>query len=216
MEENTEYYIQDESLKYHVDNILSFKKFLENILLEIKSNNYNKNMIKLLSRHIEKSLSEISNDTTLFEYDKNNDDNFIPSVKIVSVDSDISENISDSNSDDESEESITKKLDFYQSKMDLYSPHIVPKTTYEKIYEDSTDLYEESKLQIIHYNPDPDSVTSIRDTSSKDIEEKYNFKPKDKLVHEFLNNNLKLDNYHYLKSLDLDNINNYCNSTKIY
>jgi len=210
MEENTEYYIQDESLKYHVDNILSFKKFLENILLEIKSNNYNKNMIKLLSRHIEKSLSEISNDTTLFEYNKNDDDDFIPSVKIVSVDSDISENISDSNSDDESEESITKKLDFYQSKMDLYSPHIVPKTTYEKIYEDSTDLYEESKLQIIHYNPDSDSVTSIQDTSSKDI------KPKDKLVHEFLNNNLKLDNYHYLKSLNLDNINNYCNSTKIY
>ena len=112
MEENTEYYIQDESLKYHVDNILSFKKFLENILLEIKSNNYNKNMIKLLSRHIEKSLSEISNDTTLFEYNKNDEDDFIPSVKIVSVDSDISENISDSNSDDESEESITKKLDF--------------------------------------------------------------------------------------------------------
>lgn len=210
MEENTEYYIQDERFNYHIDNILSFKKFLENILLEIKSNNYNKNMIKLLSRHIEKSLSEISNDTTLFEYDKNDDDNFIPSVKIVSVDSDTSENNSDSD-----EESITKKLEFYQSKMDLYSSHIEPKTepntlAYKKIYEDSTDLDEEqSKIQIIHYNPDSVTeqkyFTGIQDTSSKD-----------KLVNEFFNNNLKLDNYHYLKSLNLDIINNYCNSTKIY
>ena len=210
-EENTEYYVQDQSLNYHIDNILSYKKFLKNILFEIKSNKYNKNMIKLLSRHIEKSLSEVSNDTTLFEYDKNEDDNFIPSVKIVSVDSDTSE----SNSDDES---ITKKLEFYQTKMDLYSPHMLPKAepntlAFKKIYEEDNDF------EIIHHNPNPVTeskyFTSIQNvTDSKPSTN--DFKPKDKLAYDFLNDKLELDNYYYLKTFDLNRIDNYCNSVKIY
>jgi hypothetical protein len=210
-EENTEYYVQDQSLNYHIDNILSYKKFLENILLEIKSNKYNKNMIKLLNKHIEKSLSEVSNDTTLFEYDKNEDDNFIPSVKIVSVDSDTSE----SNSDDES---ISKKLEFYQAKMDLYSPHMLTKTepntlAFKKIYEEDNDF------EMIHYNPNPviesKNFTSIQDVT--DFKPSTNdFKPKDKLAYDFLNDKLELDNYNYLKTFDLNRINNYCNSVKIY
>ena len=146
-EGNPEYYISDETLNYHIDNILTYKKFLENILSEIKSDNYNKDMIKLLSRHIEKSLSEISNDTTLFEFDNNEEDDFIPSVKIVSVDSDTSDSISD-------DESITKKLDFYEAKMDLYKSHMTPKSepntlAHKKIYEEDNDF------EMIHYNPNP-------------------------------------------------------------
>lgn len=212
LEENTEYYISDETLNYHIDNILSYKKFIENVLLEIKSNKYNKNMIKLLSRHIEKSLSEISNDTTLFEYDKHEEDNFIPSVKIVSVDSDTS----DSNSDDES---IEKKLEFYQAKMDLYSPHLLPKAepntlAFKKIYEEDN-----TNIEMIHYNPELVTehkyFTSIQDvTDSK--QSISNFKPKDQLAYNFINDTLELDNYHYLKIFDLNRINNYCNSVKIY
>jgi hypothetical protein len=210
-EENTEYYVQDDSLNYHIDNILSYKKFIENILLEIKSNKYNKNMIKLLSRHIEKSLSEISNDTSLFEYDKNEDDNFIPSVKIVSVDSDTS----DSNSD---EESISKKLEFYQAKMDLYNPHMLPKAepnslAFKKIYEEDNDF------EMIHYNPNPviesKNFTSIQDVTDTK-QSTTNFKSKDKLAFDFLNNSLELDNYNYLRTFDLNRIDNYCNSVKIY
>ncbi len=210
-EGNAEYYISDETLNYHIDNILSYKKFLENILLEIKSNKFNKNMIKLLSRHIEKSLSEISNDTNLFEYDKNEDDNFVPSVKIVSVDSDTS----DSDSDDES---ITKKLEFYQTKMDLYSPHMLPKSkpntlAFKKIYEEDNDF------EIIHHNSNPvmesKNFTGIQE--SIDFKSSTNdFKPKDKLAFDFLNNKLELDNYNYLKIFDLNRIDNYCNSVKIY
>ena len=210
-EENTEYYVQDESLNYHIDNILSYKKFLENILLEIKSNKYNKNMIKLLSRHIEKSLSEVSNDTTLFEYDKNEDDNFVPSVKIVSIDSDTS----DSNSD---EESISKKLEFYQTKMDLYTPHMLSKAepntlAFKKIYEEDNDF------EIIHYNPNPVTeskyFTSIQDVTNTK-QSTMDFKPKDKLAFDFLNDKLELDNYNYLKTFDLNRIDNYCNSVKMY
>lgn len=207
-EGNAQYYLSDESLNFHIDNILSYKKFLENILLEIKTNKYNKNMIKLLSRHIDNSLSEISNDTTLFEFDKNEEDEFIPSVRIVSVDSDTS----DSNSDDES---ITKKLEFYEAKMDLYKSHMVPKSepntiAYNKIYGEDNDF------EIIHFNPEPviksKSFTSIPDTKPSTSD----FKPKDKLVYDFLNDKLKLDNYNYLKFFDLNRINNYCNSVKIY
>jgi len=210
-EEYAEYYVEDQSLNYHIDNILSYKKFIENILLEIKSNKYNKNMIKLLSRHIEKSLSEISNDTTLFEYDKNEDDNFIPSVKIVSVDSDTS----DSNSDDES---ITKKLEFYQAKMDLYTPHMLPKAepnslAFKKIYEEDNDF------DIIHHIPntviESKNFTSIQDVTDTK-QSTTSFKSKDKLAFDFLNNSLDLDNYNYLKTFNLNRIDNYCNSVKIY
>jgi len=210
-EENAEYYTSDETLNYHIDNILSYKKFLENILLEIKSIKYNKNMIKLLSRHIEKSLSEISNDTTLFEYDKNEDDNFVPSVKIVSVDSDTSDNDSD-------DESITKKLEFYQTKMDLYSPYMLPKSepntlAFKKIYEEDNDF------EIIHHNSnqviESKNFTGIQENI--DFKPSTNdFKPKDKLAFDFLNNKLELDNYNYLKTFDLNRINDYCNSVKIY
>lgn len=210
-EGNAEYYISDETLNYHIDNILSYKKFLENILLEIKSNKFNKNMIKLLSRHIEKSLSEISNDTNLFEYDKNENDNFVPSVKIVSIDSDTS----NSDSDDES---ITKKLEFYQTKMDLYSPHMLPKSepntlAFKKIYE------ENDNFEIIHHNSNPviesKNFTGIQE--SIDFKSSTNdFKPKDKLAFDFLNNKLELYNYNYLKTFDLNRIDNYCNSVKIY
>jgi hypothetical protein len=168
-------------------------------------------MIKLLSRHIEKSLSEISNDTNLFEYDKNEDDNFVPSVKIVSVDSDTS----DSDSDDES---ITKKLEFYQTKMDLYSPYMLPKSepntlAFKKIYEEDNDF------EIIHHNSNPviesKNFTGIQE--SIDFKPSTNdFKPKDKLAFDFLNNKLELDNYNYLKTFDLNRIDNYCNSVKIY
>ena len=211
-EENTEYYISDESLNFHIDNILSYKKFLENILLEIKTNKYNKNMIKLLSRHIDKSLSEISNDTTLFEFDKNEEDDFIPSVKIVSVDSDTSDSISD-------DESITKKLDFYEAKMNLYESHMTPKSepntlAFKKIYEDDNDF------EMIHYNPNPviesKCFTSIQEEVSDTKQSTSDFKPKDKLVYDFLNDKLELDNYNYLKFFDLNRIHSYCNSVKIY
>jgi hypothetical protein len=210
-EGNTEYYLSDESLNFHIDNILSYKKFLENILLEIKSNKYNKNMIKLLSRHIDKSLSEISNDTTLFEFDKNEEDDFVPSVKIVSVDSDTSDSISD-------DELITKKLEFYEAKMNLYESHMTPKSepntlAHKKIYEEDNDF------EIIHYNPEPviesknfTSIQNITDTKPYVSD----FKPKDKLVYDFLNDKLELDNYNYLKFFDLNRIDNYCNSVKIY
>ena len=63
---------------------------------------------------------------------------FIPSVKIVSVDSDTSDSISD-------DESITKKLDFYEAKMDLYKSHMTPKSepntlAHKKIYEEDNDF----------------------------------------------------------------------------
>ena len=210
-EGNPEYYISDETLNYHIDNILSYKKFIENILLEIKSDNYNKDMIKLLSRHIEKSLSEISNDTTLFEFDNNEEDDFIPSVKIVSVDSDTSDSISD-------DESITKKLDFYEAKMDLYKSHMTPKSepntlAHKKIYEEDNDF------EMIHYNPNPviESKCFIGIQDSPEPKPSVSdFKPKDKLAYDFLNNKLELDNYNYLKTFDLNRINNYCNSVKIY
>jgi len=210
-EGNPEYYISDETLNYHIDNILTYKKFLENILSEIKSDNYNKDMIKLLSRHIEKSLSEISNDTTLFEFDNNEEDDFIPSVKIVSVDSDTSDSISD-------DESITKKLDFYEAKMDLYKSHMTPKSepntlAHKKIYEEDNDF------EMIHYNPNPviesKNFTSIQE-STEFKPSTNDFKPKDKLAFDFLNNSLELDNYNYLRTFDLNRIDNYCNSVKIY
>lgn len=41
-------------------------------------------------------------------------------------------------------------------------------------------------------------------------------KPKDKLVDEFLNNNLELNKYHYLKSFSVDRVNNFMESCLSY
>ena len=41
-------------------------------------------------------------------------------------------------------------------------------------------------------------------------------KSKDKLANDFINNNLQLNKYHYLKSFNTDRINNYCNSISTY
>ncbi len=313
-ESNIEYYVQDETLNPHIDNIISYKKFLENLLDEIKVNNYNKNMVKLLSRHIEKSLSEISNDTTLFDYTKKDEDNFTPSVRVVSVDSDTSDSdtesdVSDYDTDDavgalsDDEESQKKKLQFYKTKMELYSPHVTfakPSTMnqYYETYNDEPEFLDEtpgstgtvynpynkcyvngygtnpsdySHSQNIHHSPnhvtshgyflrsnsnsslnkDPldekldyyssiysnstkqellnDTIestdatnllnTTNGDSSNKLEDQKQPFstqKPKDKLANEFLNNNLELNNYHYLKSFNLDRINHYCNSVNTY
>jgi hypothetical protein len=328
LESNNLYYLQDDTLNHHIDNIISYKKFLENVLDEIKSNNYNKKMIKLLSCHIEKSLNEISNDTTLFDNDEKEDEDetFTPSVRIVTVDSDTSGSDEESDgtaydSDDDfgnvsdNEDSQKKKLQFYKTKMELYSPGVsfVKPNTLQDMYNDEpafldeysdynstytpnsksdsvSRLETETKLdygiesifsdytpsQNIHsssqikskshgyflrrglknesLNKDPldekldhyssvyssfiqkeksngtlsqptstanDSVKDINnETSNKKAEDKKQpptfLKPKDKLANEFLNNNLELYNYHYLKSFNLDRINNYCNSVNSY
>lgn len=283
-EVNLEYYVQDETLNYHIDNIVSYKKFLENLLGEIKSNNYNKNMIKLLSRHVEKSLSEISNDTTLFD-NKQEDDNFIPSIRVVSIDSDSSD-LSECNTDEDNEETTQNKLEFYKTKMELYSPFVSSNTpskpntlAYKKIYDDEPDFLDDShnlldtvynktpltqslcyetsisgyktKLKDylqpknIHFSPDcvipyknfvgnqdllEEKFDYLKDSTQLTSDKSVNmttkiedcrqppeiFKPKDKLANEFLNNNLELNNYHYLKSFNLNRISNYCNSVHIY
>lgn len=229
-ESNLEYHLQDETLDYHIDNIVSYKKFLENILLEIKSKNYNKNMIKLLSRHIEKSLSEISNDTTLFEYNKAENDIFIPSVRVVSVDSDTSDNESDMSENE-------------KTKIELYSPFVSSTRAYKNIYDDEPDFLDDalslpesvyktySQPKNIHFSTDcvkpyknfEDSTQLTRNslvntmTIFEDCKQPPNIsKFKDKLANEFLNNNLELNNYHYLKSFNLDKINNYCNLFNVF
>jgi hypothetical protein len=325
LESNNQYYVQDDTLNHHIDNIMSYKKFLENVLDDIKSNNYSKKMIKLLSCHIEKSLNEISNDTTLFDYDEKEGETLTPSVRIVSVDSDTSDTDEESDataydSDDgfgnvsDNEDSQKKKLQFYKTKMELYSPgvsFVKPNTLHDMYNEEPAFLDEysdynstytpnsksdsisrlenETKLdygiesifsdytpsQNIHssseikskshgyflrrglnesLNKDPldekldyyssvyssltqqeqpketlsqptstvnDSVKVINnETPIKKAEDQKQpptfLKPKDKLANEFLNNNLELYNYHYLKSFNLDRINNYCNSVNIY
>jgi hypothetical protein len=368
-ESNIQYYVQDDTLNPHIDNIISYKKFLESVLDEIKSNNYNKKMIKLLSCHIEKSLDKISNDITLFDYnekeDENEDKTFTPSVKIVSVDSDTSDSDEESDatayaSDDnfenvsDNEDSKKKKLHFYKTKMELYSQGVsfVKPNTLHDMYNDEPEFLDEysdynsngysattkdclalqyplseacpkytldskldhvsgfnskldhvsgfnSKLDHVSgfnskysdYTPSQDIHSSSqtkskshgyflrhesKDNLNKDsLDEKLDYyssvyssltqqeqeqtketlspptstvndsvkdinnetsnnkvedqnqppnllkvnlklKSKDKLANEFLNNNLELYNYHYLKSFNLDRINNYCNSVSLY
>ena len=323
-ESNLEYYVSDETLNPHIDNIISYKKFLESLLGEIKIDNYNKDMVKLLSRHIEKSLSEISNDTTLFDYSKKEENKFTPSVRVVTVnsdtsDSDVESDIYDYDTDDtkdtkdtndtndtndavgalsDDEASQLKKLQYYKSQMELYNPsgsftksnslmvndepdfideplytinavynsytkNNINSSNYDELdYETKSSDYSHSRD--IHYSPihvqshehflkrndkesclnkdsleekldyysrftkqlestnstkqveSTNSTKQVESTSSTKQVEELKSKFKDKLANEFLNNNLELDKYHYLKSFNLDRINNYCNSVNIF
>ena len=57
---NEEYYTNNSSINVHIDNIISFRDFLNTLLDEVKSGEFNTKMIKDLSRTVEKFYNEIT------------------------------------------------------------------------------------------------------------------------------------------------------------
>ena len=127
------------TLTTDIDNILLFKKYIDNILLSIEKNDYKVEDIKQLSNYYNICLKTHSNDETI--------------------------NSSDTSSDDESQISIKRT----------------------RIITDEYTLFDNflKRTEI----PEPCVDPFIKD---------------------FLNNNIKINNYYYLNKFNSDRINFYC------
>jgi hypothetical protein len=298
IEVNFDYYSEDDILNSHIDNVIMMKKYLDTLLKEIKSGEYNLEQIKKISLVAEEFFNEI--DCTKSEY------KFNPKSSIIELNSDTSESDSDLESvvylDDE--KTREQKLLTYQNKMEKYMSPSKSQDKFRTYNSDYSGLYNEPEfldddekqvnsnyilhskipnkdgnslmvphntpyhheLQINLYNQHlnkshstngsslfPEQKTTISSplTYEKVPDEEYDRlekmfqtgftgmnkqgtisetpisenktssdipkpKSKDKLVDEFLNNNLELDNYHYLKSFNNQRVDSYIEQCYTY
>lgn len=246
---NEDYYTNNNSINVHIDNIISFRDFLNTVLHEIKSGEYNTLMIKKLSQMVEKFYNEVGDNNDLF---KSNINFLTEQTKLTPK---LVESYIDSDSDDESDITIVsdtdsannsyniskffshKNLDHYNDDSDFINEKNSSKTyntqheqsviaNYNKLREQSVSkldyyqsLYEQHKKEF-NDNSKNENVNSKNENVNSDSDQnpENNKKPKagDKLVEDFLNNNLELNNYHYLKNSNLNNINNFCKNCYVY
>jgi hypothetical protein len=236
---NEEYYTNNSSINIHIDNIVSFRDFLNAILSDIKSGEYNVAMIKNLSQTVEKFYNEIGNEDEIFkpntivETDKTK---FLPKAVLCDVsdsDSDCAESdtatVSDSDSDNPQKIQSYSIGKYFSHKpysiytdepdfLDDVSPNQVVSTIAE---------YSKTRERTEHKVSQYDYYQSLFQNHKKEVEEDrkseknpipkqinnlppINTKQSDKLVEDFLNNNLELNNYHYLKNFSNEKINNFC------
>ncbi len=257
-----DYYTNNSSINIHIDNIISFRDFLNAVLTDIKSGEYNIQMIKNLSHTVEKFYNEIGDNDDIFKpstIHHSEDKKFTP--KIVETypesDSDAESDItivsgldSDSDSADYSGKKSAYSVanffshkpqhvqnddpdfldDYYSPSPPVSTPHNTPQnsslmTSYSKLRESKVvqhdyyqALYEKHRQEVNENRKEPSSPLSVK--FEKTEEDSYippePAKPVDKLAEAFLNNNLELDKYHYLKNFNLDRINNFCQQSLIY
>ena len=187
---NHEYYSDDIVINSHIDNIISHKNYLDSILTQIKSGIFNNKLIKKLSKIAE---------TFFNEMDNGNDENvFIPSIKTI----DTSDNDSNGESDNESvcELGNISDNETYNEKLN-HNNKDTKDANFIDEYEKYSQIYESNNNITIPINQSTSSQVS---------------KSTDKLADNFLNNNLELNNFYYLKLYNIKNINNFCKDCYVY
>ncbi len=315
--EKEEYYTNNSILNMHIDNIMSFRDFLNSILSDIKNGEYNIQMIKNISHTVDKFYNEISNNTDIFKPNTNADTNeeskpLIPravetynysddedvEADIEDVESDITvvSNVNSASSDTPPKNSAYSIEKYFQhNPSDIYNndPEFLddikpstPKTSYYNTTSNSSVISDYSKIRDkqhdvnsynyyqslyanykheveedtnsnkypnTHANKYPNKYPNTHANYKHEVEEDTNLntyankypnkypnkyanytrgqygsyvkfeepvttEPKyvDKLAQDFLNNNLELDKYHYLKNFNQNNIDNFCFSSYIY
>jgi hypothetical protein len=233
-EVNYDYHSKDDVLNTHIDNVLMFKKYIDTILNEIKSGDYNTIQIQKLSLVAEGFFNELDDKNTL-EYV------FNPRTNIVEINSDTSVSDVESDFDSDVHNSVpdfldndekSKKFDYltrtmlsqneesykYKSYHPEQHSHQYKQHTSHPYGYDYMNLSEPIKTTCSAEIVSNSGVLDKNDSlESSDIKMPTDIpKPKDKLVDEFLNNNLELNNYHYLKSFNINRVNNYIEQSNNY
>jgi hypothetical protein len=245
-----DYYTNNSSINIHIDNIISFRDFLNAVLSDIKSGEYNIHMIKNLSQTVEKFYNDIDDNGDIF---KPNNDNSLESKQLTpktvetyqysDSDSDDTESIITvvsgmSESDSENPKSPSKSAysitKFFSHKPydvsnndpdfldDYYGPttpqntSLNSRTQEQKVvqYDYYQSLYEQHKQEVTEQKTESTSITFEKSNSG--TFSPHEPKHVDKLALAFLNNNLELNNYHYLKNFNQNHIDNFCASSYIY
>ena len=252
-----DYYTNNSSINMHIDNIISFRDFLNAVLSDIKSGEYNIQMIKNLSHTVENFYNEIGDNDDIFKPSSSQSEQkqLMPKVVETFNDSD-SEAESDitimSVSDSDSAEYSGKKSaysianffshkpqnddpdfldDYYGPSSSIETPYNTPHQTsmsgYSKMRESKVvqydyyqNLYEKHKQEVdenMKISHEPSSPKSVKfEKTNDDSELPPQTKPVDKLAEAFLNNNLELDKYHYLKNFNENRVNTFCSMSLIY
>jgi hypothetical protein len=76
--------------------------------------------------------------------------------------------------------------------------------------DDSEISIDMSQIKFKDGNSDSETDDSESDSDSQNTENK------DKLLDDFLNNRLKLENYHYINKIDMNLVNKFCESSYLY
>lgn len=246
-----DYYTNSSSINIHIDNIISFRDFLNAVLTDIKSGEYNILMIKNLSQTVEKFYNDISDNEDIFKPNSRNSTNFkqlVPKTVETYQNSDSEDDDAESdttiisNTSDDENIGSTKKSAYSIEKYfshkpydvsnddpefldDCYSPSashttsIIPSYTrsqepkvvdydyYQSLFAQHKQEIKENKNSSCEQNSSSSIIIEKLNSGSHSPHEPKNV---DKLALAFLNNNLELNKYHYLKNLNQNNIDNFC------
>ena len=264
---NEDYNINNSSINIYIDNIVSFRDFLNAILTDIKSGEYNIHMIKNLSQTVEKFYNNISDNIDNISNNSDNIDNsnnknstdskqLVPKTVVTYQYSDSEDTESEdaksvisvmSSSDLENAGSIkksaysivkflshkpydvpndnpdfleehtsptkSKNISLHSSFTRTQEPKVVEYNYYQSLFEQHKQEVNENK--VLSDEPPCPSGIIYKKTN---IDSFIPFKPKneDKLALAFLNNNLELNKYHYLKNFNQSRVNNFCVLSYIY
>lgn len=254
-----DYYTNNSSINMHIDNIISFRDFLNAVLTDIKSGEYNIQMIKNLSHTVEKFYNDISENDDIFKPSasiQNEQKQLMPKVVETFQDSDsdaesditiLSGPASDSESDSvdyPGKKSAYSIANFFSHKPNdvqnddpeflddynapstsLATPYNTPQanslmSSYSKLreskvvqYDNYQSMYEKHKQEVEENKKNQNEPSR---PSHVDFEYTSESKPVDKLAEAFLNNNLELDKYHYLKNFNQNRVNTFCHMSLIY
>lgn len=252
-----DYYVNNSSINMHIDNIISFRDFLNAVLTDIKSGEYNIQMIKNLSHTVEKFYNDISENDDIFKPSasiQNEQKQLMPKVVETFQDSDseaesditilsgpMSDNESESdNADYPGKKSAYSIANFFSHKpndvqnddpefLDEYNSPSTPYDTshanslmsnYSKMRESKVVQYDNYQSMYEKHKQEVEENKKIKNEPSSpshiDFEYTSELKPVDKLAEAFLNNNLELDKYHYLKNFNQYRVNTFCHMSLIY
>lgn len=255
----------------HIDNIMSLKNYLDNLVNDIQLNKTSNDVIIKVSKETERFFQNIENDGNTLT------PKIVEMISDTSSENDMESDSSDNDSDD----------DLYQDKMQTYFKHSVYDDEPDFIDNDNSGMninikpvpqtpnntplnktllenykkFQSEKQELLSYKPyssqypkqsfEPKTEPSINKNQQLVSDEAYDYlerlmkkneesmginsqpgenygtvnplpptdipkKPKDKLADEFLNNNLILDKYHYLKSFNIDRVEQYILSCSNY
>ncbi len=205
-------------ISVYYDNIVSFNKYINLIIKDVESGDYDLTQLKLLSNAIETYYNDIAELPENQSYPEQPNKKYDP-YEALSVSSNLSIEFSSDGEDNEStgipaglDEFFTQKPHKNKSKnseaTDEHSVNFIDSgdlpSTYEQLGIDSS--FE--KYQKLYQ----DYKQSLPQTNTHNTENKV----KDKLVDSFLNNNLNVSDYYYLQMINNTRIEQYMNTSYTY
>ncbi len=220
---NIEYYSDDLTLNKHIDYIVLYKKYLDALLDDIKNGRINKKLIKQASKISRKFFNskhylELEESYDIKDYSSESETesefDFKPMTKVITISDTESEVESDIAIHDGSEDDI---LQSYKSSN--YTKGLLTEYNNSPEFLDTSSDYNNliDKYTFGSNGYSSNVKQSIKPLTKIEYQQPtYVNKINDKLADEFLNNNLQLNKYYYLKSFNNEQANMFFKACSNY